>query len=66
MLANQGYTTHPGMWIFGLTLFEILIGESSFRHMDAFKIFKSFCKWTPTFPSNLTDIEEIQQLIIRL
>ncbi len=66
MLADQGYTTHLGMWIFGLTLFEILIGESSFRRMRSFELFTSIGKWTPTFPSNLTDLEEIQQLIIRL
>jgi hypothetical protein len=54
------------MWIFGLTLFEILVGENPFCRMTTLQILISISEWMPTFPSNLTDFEEIQQLITRL
>jgi serine/threonine protein kinase len=54
------------MWIFGLTLFEILVGENPFRDMGAIEFYTSISKQVPNFPSNLTDFEEVQQLITRL
>jgi hypothetical protein len=54
------------MWTFGLNLLEILSGQYPFFNMFPYEYVPSISTWTPTFPSNQIDLEEIQQIIIKL
>jgi hypothetical protein len=66
MLKQCGSDVHPGMWAFGLNLFEILIGQYPFRKMHPLSFLQLIQTWTPTFPSNQINLDEIQQIIIQL
>jgi serine/threonine protein kinase len=66
MLTDGLCNIHPGIWTFGLYLFEILTGQYPFLNKSLSELLMSIRTWTPTFPSNQINLEEIQQIIIQL
>jgi len=54
------------MWAFGLNLLEFLSGQHPFLGVNFFQFHALIPTWTPTFPSNQIDLEEVQQIIIKL
>lgn len=54
------------MWTFGINLLEILIGQHPMSKQTQLQLITSIQTWTPTFPTNQINLEEIQEIIVKL